>query len=208
MKFYHGTTEENWERIVDEGVLYGRRYIVDGETRNPITELERCTYLAVDPEEANNYGDVLLEVEYNPYKKDARCNHFEEGCWQLRVYEPIEIKNIKRVKIQDLKSIYIRFGDIPESGFSTIYSHGEESGKEKGISCYRALIDENDVVHICLPLPFDSSKWNVFQGFILYDDRPAYLITGDLVGYGSEGEPLLENVKIAKYLKKYREKDK
>lgn len=207
MIFYHGTSEENWKAVQEEGILFGRRYIVDGDG-NPIKELDRCTYLAVHPEEANNYGDVLLEVEYDPYKKDARCNRFVEGCWQLRIYEPIPIDKVKRVKIQDIKQLYIRFGEIPEGGFSTIYSYGEESGKEKGVSCYRAIIDETDVIHICLPLPFTESRWNVLQGFIHYDNRPAFLITGDVVGYGSEGEPLLKNVLIAKRLEKnYRKKE-
>ena len=103
--------------------------------------------------------------------------------------------------------LFIRFGEIPEDERSTIYSYGKESGKEQGVSCYRAIIDENDVIHICLPLPFTESRWNVLQGFIHYDDRNAYIITGNIVGYGSEGEPLITNVKIVRNLgKNYRKK--
>lgn len=207
MIFYHGTTEENWREIQEEGVLFGRRCIVN-DNGVPIKEVDRCTYLAVHPEEANNYGDVLLEVEYNPNNEDAQNNGFNEKCWQLRVYEPIPLCNVKRIRIQDIKPLYIRFGKIPKDGFSKIHSYGEEVGKEVGVSCYRCLIDENDVIHICLPLPFTESRWNVLQGFIHYDNRPAFLITGDVVGYGSEGEPLLKNVLIAKKLgKSYRKKE-
>ena len=96
---------------------------------------------------------------------------------------------------------------IIKGAISSIYQHGEEVGKENGVSCYRALVDENDTIHICLPLPFTESRWNVLQGFIHYDDRNAYLITGDVVGYGSEGEPLLKNIRIAKKIgKTYRKK--
>lgn len=207
MIFYHGTSKDNWDKIQEEGILFGRRFIVD-DKGNPIKECDRCTYLAVYPEEANNYGDVLLEVEYDLNKRDSNHNNFDDTCWQLRVYEPISIDKVKRVKIQDIKPLYIRFGKIPQDGFSRIHSYGEEVGKEVGVSCYRCLIDENDVIHICLPLPFTESRWNVLQGFIHYDDRPAFLITGDFIGYGSEGEPLLKNVMIAKPLgKNYRKKE-
>ena len=107
MTFYHGTSEENWKKIQEEGILYGRRYILDNDTREPIEEVDRCTYLAVDVEEAKHYGDVVLEVEYNPFnsrgnikrsKKKLPVNNYVEGCWQLRVYEPILLENIKRIR--------------------------------------------------------------------------------------------------------------
>ena len=82
MKFYHWTTKDNREKIKSEWVLRWVREIWN-----------RCTYLAVDKEEAKQYGDVVLEVEYNPYKHRNK-NNYEEWCWQLRVYEPITISQI------------------------------------------------------------------------------------------------------------------
>lgn len=95
MTFYHGTSKENWAAIQQEGVLYGRRYVLnnDGTIRH---EVDRCTYLAVDLEEAKHYGDVVLQVEYDPHKHPKQ-NNYIDGCWQVRVYEPIDIANIKRV---------------------------------------------------------------------------------------------------------------
>lgn len=91
--FYHGTSLDNWNKIQQEGVLYGRRYYIDnGKTK----EISRCTYLAVDKKEAECYGDVVLEVKYNPYKD--KHNNYTTDCWQLRVYTPIPIENIKRIK--------------------------------------------------------------------------------------------------------------
>lgn len=92
MTFYHGTSEENWNAIQEEGILYGRRYIID-KKGNIIKEVDRCTYLAVDLDEAKQYGDIILQVEYNPFLNPKK-NNYMKGCWQLRVYEPIEIKNI------------------------------------------------------------------------------------------------------------------
>ena len=56
MIFYHGTSKENWKEIQKEGVLYGRRYVIDGNEKH---EINRCTYLAVDREEAECYGDIV-----------------------------------------------------------------------------------------------------------------------------------------------------
>lgn len=89
MKFYHGTTTENWTKINEEGILFGFRN-TDG------CNSSRCTYLALDINEAKSYGEILLEVEYDPFlnKKD---NNYCDGCWQLRVYEPISINKITKL---------------------------------------------------------------------------------------------------------------
>ncbi len=96
MKFYHGTSKENWEAIQKEGILYGRRYVLnnDGSINH---EVDRCTYLAVDKEEAECYGEIVLEVEYDPFQ--SKHNNYKEGCWQVRVYEPISLNQIKKLTI-------------------------------------------------------------------------------------------------------------
>lgn len=97
MIFYHGTTEEAWEQIKKDGELFGYDRILSNDRKTVLQEF-RKTYLAVDREEAECYGAVVLEVEYDPYRKDAQCNSFNKDCWQLRVYEPIPINKIKRIK--------------------------------------------------------------------------------------------------------------
>lgn len=83
MIFYHGTTKSNYELIKQEGFLWGKR-----------NAPSRCTYLASSICEAEKYGDVILEVEYNPYENKIENNYIDD-CWQFRVYEPISIDNIK-----------------------------------------------------------------------------------------------------------------
>jgi RNA:NAD 2'-phosphotransferase (TPT1/KptA family) len=90
MIFYHGTSKENWEAIQQEGILFGRLLVNN-------KEVSRCTYLAVDLEEAKCYGEVVLKVEYDPYKH-KKMNNYIEDCWQLRVYEPIPLTDIKVIK--------------------------------------------------------------------------------------------------------------
>lgn len=91
MTFYHGTSKENWNAIQKEGILWGRRYTT---TNKGIKEVDRCTYLAVDKEEAEQYGDVVLKVEYNPFN-NPKDNNYIEGCWQVRVYEPIPLTDVE-----------------------------------------------------------------------------------------------------------------
>lgn len=87
MKFYHGTTIENWKAIQKEGILFGRLLVNN-------KEISRCTYLAIEVAEAECYGDIVLEVEYDPFK-NKKMNNYIDDCWQFRVYEPISIDNVK-----------------------------------------------------------------------------------------------------------------
>lgn len=91
MKFYHGTTIDNWNKIQKEGILFGR-------LPNPNNKYHpnRCTYLAIDIKEAEYYGEIILEVEYDPLIH-PKMNNYIDGCWQLRVYEPIDIKYINKI---------------------------------------------------------------------------------------------------------------
>lgn len=97
MTFYHGTSKENWDSIQKEGILYGRRYITNNNG-NIIKEIDRCTYLATDLEKAKCYGNVILQVKYDPFKHKKK-NNYIDGCWQVRVYEPIAISEIQEVKL-------------------------------------------------------------------------------------------------------------
>ena len=87
MTFYHSTTEENWGKIKAEGLLWGERGTPS-----------RCTYLAIEKEHTLAHGDVLLQVDYDP-SVNAQRNNYIEGCWQLRVYEPIPLSSVWRITL-------------------------------------------------------------------------------------------------------------
>jgi hypothetical protein len=88
MIWFHGTSLEAWDAICREGVLWGRRH-ADG--MHP----QRCTYLASDAKEARCYGEIVLRVDYCP---GEGCDNFSEGCWQIRVYDPIPIERAHPVR--------------------------------------------------------------------------------------------------------------
>ena len=85
MKFYHGTDEATWGTIQKEGMLWGVR---------PLAK-SRATYLALSKEEAKQYGNVVLEVEYDPNPGD---DNYHPDAWQLRVYVPILMNKVRRVR--------------------------------------------------------------------------------------------------------------
>ena len=115
MKFYHGTSRENWNKILDEGVLWGYRTYknLDGTEYNRY----RYTYLTPNIEIACMYGNTIIEVQYNPVGVDGNIidNYcFEHQipeeerrngskCIQFSVFVPIDLKNIKRLSFLTVK---------------------------------------------------------------------------------------------------------
>jgi hypothetical protein len=183
MIFFHGTTTEYWNKIQDEGVLFGT---TDNRSN-------RVTYLATDFIEASCYGDVVLAVEYDPLAKDAH-NNYCEGCWQIRVYDPIPISQVKPIFLER----FVRIGDIPENETSGIYRGENKVGEEVGVSVYRAIRSDGKW-NIVFPSPLRESRiYTLLQlkSQLEGEHAKAYLCGGDVVGFGSEGEPLIKNVEI------------
>lgn len=102
------------------------------------------------------------------------------------------------------KSLYIRFGDIPTNGKSKVYNGEIEIGIEEGISVYPAFEDKEGNIILGLNLPITKTSLHTQQHLLEYDNRPCYLVTGDYVGKGTDGEPLIKNVRIIKEIKPYR----
>ena len=102
--------------------------------------------------------------------------------------------------------MYIRFGDIPKNERSKIYRGEEEIGEEEGVSVYDALIDDWGGVTLGLSLPVTRTSLYTLQHLIEYDNRPCYLVSGNYIGKGSDGEPLIRNVKIVEEIKDYRKR--
>jgi hypothetical protein len=97
------------------------------------------------------------------------------------------------------REYFIRFGDVPESGFSTIHSMGKSTGKQEvGVSAYSAF-EENGRWFV------DDEELNhtFTLGHLMKEGRDIYLLTGRrLPEKGSDGEPLIADVEIVKKLPK------
>ena len=98
MKFYHGTNEYGLKETQKQGFLLHKR------ANKIYPNMSPCVYLTPNLEIAKKYGNIILEVEYNPnLNKDM--NNYREGCEQLRVYEPIYKWSIKQEKKDEKRSI-------------------------------------------------------------------------------------------------------
>lgn len=85
---------------------------------------------------------------------------------------------------------FLRFGKIPNTNKSQNY-HTKKL--ENGISVYEYVYHENKYKIIFPHLTYSSCV--SLSGCI---DRPCYLVEGQLVGFGSDGEPLITDVQIIK----------
>ena len=79
--------------------------------------------------------------------------------------------------------IFVRFGDIPEHGKSKNHLTGK---LEAGVSCYEA-IRRGDRIQVILP-KLETTGLVSLSGV---NERPMHEVRGAVVGYGSDGEPLL-----------------
>lgn len=94
---------------------------------------------------------------------------------------------------------FIRFGDIPKDERSVIYK-GSGDGKylygyEIGVSCYHASKIDGKY-HIVLSHITKTTLNTLHSLYYCFEREKCFLVSGDLVGYGTDGEPLIKNVKI------------
>lgn len=92
---------------------------------------------------------------------------------------------------------YIRFGDLPADGISI--NHLLDA-PEEGISCFHAEITANGDYQFTQMTPMLCED---VIAFFEENNRPLYRLYGELVGHGSDGEPLLKVTKTEKITGKY-----
>lgn len=107
---------------------------------------------------------------------------------------------------------YIRIGEVPNDEKSIIFKNGIRIGEESGVSVYNTILNFQDGrYHIVMPSPFKEGQGRTYECLIqqvtqyrlkIGRPRKIYLVIGDEVGKGSDGEPLLRNVKVIKDITK------
>ena len=97
--------------------------------------------------------------------------------------------------------IFYRFNEIPKNEKSCIWRGDEKIGEEPGVSVYEAHKNINGTYSPVLPFPTNEKAFNDFIHHVAYFTGNKYLVTGDLLDEtGTDGEPLIKNVKILKKL--------
>lgn len=97
--------------------------------------------------------------------------------------------------------MYIRFGKFPEDERSVITWRRVKLGKENGVSVWDCC-EIHGKYRIVVPDKINENTMEDIQYFISNHNDEAYLVDGDLFGYGTDGEPVIRNVKIIKKLSK------
>jgi len=83
--WYHGTTKEAFKKIQRDKVLWGVQ-----------PNGKRFTYLCLDKEEADAYGEITLRVDYDPVM-DLDNNNFNPDSLDMKVTSPIPVTSVKRI---------------------------------------------------------------------------------------------------------------
>lgn len=97
--------------------------------------------------------------------------------------------------------IFYRFGEIPKNEKSCIWKGEEKVGEEFGVSVYEAHKNINGTYSPVIPFPTNEKAFNDFIYHVAYFTGNKYLVTGDLLNKtGTNGEPLIKNVKILEEL--------
>lgn len=100
---------------------------------------------------------------------------------------------------------YIRFGEIPDNEHSGIY-RGDQGkiGEEIGVSCYECVKDGQGYYHIVMHAKPVVNGTAVTLDWLIDDwssgKLKPYVIKGNLVGRGSDNEPLLRNIHVIREL--------
>lgn len=100
----------------------------------------------------------------------------------------IEILLNENIPEKTESDIYIRFGDLPKSGKSKNFATGED---ENGISVYEARYD----IMLASYEITGSALIGAAVDKMLRGEK-IYLVTGEEVGTGSDGEPVIQKTKI------------
>lgn len=103
-----------------------------------------------------------------------------------------------KIKSKEVLEIqFLRFGDWHESETSRRYRSGETIiGQEVGVSVFE-IIRRNGRIFFLTPI--NEGYVDDISAFLFKYGQvktPIYVVTGNIVGYGADSEPLLKNLKI------------
>ena len=181
---------------------------------------ERTALETLIPELKESEGEKIRKeiiefVDINTLSVDERHDRWiawlEKQCYTKKDVDDAYLKGIIDAKNElekqcEQKQFYIRFGDIPEGEKSSVWKGDEFLGKENGVSVYPAFKHNGNIV-LGLSLPITKTTLHTQQHLLEYDNRPCYLVKGDYIGNGADGEPLIRNVEIVEEIKDFRVKE-
>jgi hypothetical protein len=148
--------------------------------------------------------DALMpSLQHAVYQLDGTFDYCGSDAYttptaeQLQLWSTMALDFAKQIEKHQhwlKQTYYIRFNDLPKNGISKNHATGEY---EKGVSCYGA---EFDLTSETFKILEDGTDCSAAIGYAI-ERANVYLLTGDCIDRGSDGEPVLANVKIVSQLK-------
>lgn len=144
-------------------------------------------------------GKYLLDIMTNDQRRWARYSLDGErvglgagrcapSSEELEEMDILAKQSLARLAGKELH-VYVRFGGLPPRGRSKNHATGR---LERGVSCVEAWRSPETGKLRLVPYGAPSFLW--------VQNRPAYIVSGEYVGEGSDGEPLLRKCKIVRAL--------
>jgi len=118
------------------------------------------------------------------------CTLSDVALAQCDAEVPAIVARAQEVGVPLDRPLYIRWGRTPKSGRSKNHATGAE---ECGVSVYGADYDP-----MTGKIIYDAFAGGLSGAGLIYlcEGRPAYLITGDRVATGADGEPVITNIVV------------
>lgn len=171
------------EQIVSELEQNGWKCSI--ETDGDATEIQ-CVYPGID--------ETIIELFYKIYNIPAQIEALDRS---IDPDLPSVFDANSKPELPNAEFGFVRFGKVPPYGVSVNFSEGVP---EKGVSCFPTEIAPNGNFQFTR---MTSRLWESAMHFMDGNNRPLYRLYGDLVGYGSDGEPLLNVTKAEKITGNY-----
>ena len=169
----HGQTNNAGPAVTDE-IVVKKRWRGDSWLFAPVLENGRT---AKGTSFALSYDEI-----------DARLDAGRYLPTDLEVNRTLDADALP---VDPTDDVYIRFGDIPEDERS--FNHTDDC-YEDGVSVYSAEVEsvppESDAAGMFVPVGSKTLQ------ILMLAQRDTYLVAGDRVGTGVDGEPLLRDVEI------------
>jgi hypothetical protein len=164
---------ENWRRVWQRG----KTCQYDLATRADV-EAAKAAPKYTDLRAA---AEAMLAAEVEAkHQREA-----EEAAWEARRQEILNRAE------KEGRPCYIRYGRLPKGGRS--YNH-RDNYYEAGVSVYHGYAMPDGYI-------LKLSGTDAVSALFIVHGRTAYEVTGQAVGIGSDGEPLLANARLVKPIK-------
>ena len=142
-------------------------------------------------ERFSSAADALAAAEAAGYTAVERRDGFGHPVWDLTHTETAaeleRLRSLAADKWRAAKPCYVRYGRLPAGGRSRNYADGT---LEAGVSVFRGQRLPSGEARA---LPNSAQEVGTY---LHLRDRQLYIVTGQEIGTGSDGEPVLANARI------------